>query len=211
MAMASPKRSTDTAGAASSRMMKSGLRPSRSFVQGAIEAMARTRAEKGHCTFAFTAPNRRAGTTYVVSLLADELVAQFDATVAVVPADALKNCDPKRLPQGFTEQSHKLWKAVPDETLEHMPDFALENVWISADAKNFDFILIDCPSLDFNPLALRWASEVDGVVLVLQAGETRLEQIDTAQRLLRSSPGRLAGMILNKRTYPIPKFLYKLL
>ena len=173
--------------------------------------MARVHAERGQCVFAFTAANRRAGATYVVNLLAEELVAQFDATVAVVPTEALKGCDPKRLPQGFTEQSPNLWTAVPDEALEHMPDFALENVWISPGPHNFDFVLVDCPALDTNPLALRWASEVDGVVLVIEAGETRLEQIVTAQRLLKTAAGRLVGIILNRRTYPIPRFLYKLL
>ena len=193
------------------RKKKSGLRPMRGFVQGAIETMARVHAERGRCVFAFTAPNRRAGTTYVVNLLAGELVSQFDATVAVVPAEALKGCDPKRLPQGFTEQSPNLWTAVPDETLEHMPDFALENVWISPGAQNFDFVLVDCPALDNSPQALRWASEVDGMLLVVEAGVTRVEQIETAQRLLQTSAGRLTGIILNRRTYPIPRFLYKLL
>ena len=173
--------------------------------------MARIRAERGRCEFAFAAPHRRAGTTYVVNLLAEELVAQFDAKVAVVPTEALKGCDPKRLPQGFTEQSPKLWTAVPDETLEHRPDFALENMWVSPGEHDFDFVLIDCPALDSNAQALRWAAEVDGLVLVVEAGVTRVEQIETAQRLLQSAAGRLAGTILNRRTYPIPKFLYKLL
>lgn len=188
-----------------------GPRPGPSFVQGVIEAMERIRAERGQCIFVFTAPNRKAGTTYVVNLVAEQLAMQIDATIAVVPTEALKGCDPKKLPQGYTEQGDKLWTAVPDETLNHMPDFALENVWISPGAHGFDFVLVDCPSLDSSPLALRWAAAVDGVVMVVEAGRTRVDQIETAQRLLKASAGRLQGLVLNRRTYPIPKFLYKIL
>ena len=190
---------------------KTGPQQSMSFIQGAIEAMARVRSGRGHCVFTFTSPHRKAGTSYVVNLIAEELASQFDAKVALVPTEALKGCDPKQLPQGFIEQSPNLWVAVPNEALNHMPDFAIENVWISPGAQGFDFVLIDCPSMEASPLALRWATETDGVVMVVQAGKTRVEQIETAQRLLQASTGRLEGLILNRRTYPIPKFLYKFL
>ena len=173
--------------------------------------MARVRAERGKCIFAVTAPNRHAGTSYVVNLLAMELASQFDAKVAVLPTECLKGCDPKHLPQGFTEQRPNLWTAVPDQTLEQMPDFALENVLISPGADNFGFVLVDCPALEANSQALRWTSGVDGVLLVVEAGKTRIGQIEKAQRLVQSSAGHLAGIILNRRRYPIPEFLYKFL
>ena len=194
-----------------SNKKKSSSRQSTSFVQGAIEAMERVRAEHGRCVFVFTAPSRKTGTTYVVNMIAEELTAQFDATIAVIPTEALKGCDPKKMPQGYVEQAPKLWAAVPDEALNHMPDFALESVWISPGANGFDFVLVDCPALEASPVALRWAAEVDGVVMVVQAGSTRIDQIESAQRLLQSSAGKLKGMILNRRTYPIPRFLYKIL
>ena len=193
------------------RQKKNTAHPAPSFLQGVIETMARMRAERGRCVIVFTAPNRRAGTSYVVKLLAEELASQCKSTVAVVPTEALKGCDPKHLPQGFVEQSHNLWTAVADQVLEQMPQFALENVWVSPGDHNFDYVLIDCPSLDSSAQALRWAATVDGVILVVQAGVTRIEQIDTAQRLLQTSSGHLAGIVLNRRTYPIPKFLYKIL
>ena len=193
------------------RPKTTSARPARAFVQGVIETMARMHAERGRCVIVFTAPNRRAGTSYVVQLLAEELASQFESTVAVVPTEALKGCDPKHLPQGFVEQSHNLWTAVADQALEQMPEFALENVWVSPGNHSFDYVLIDCPSLDSSAQALRWAATVDGVILVVQAGVTRIEQIETAQRLLQTSSGHLAGIVLNRRTYPIPKFLYKIL
>ena len=197
--------------AVSFKKKKTNMRKANAFVQSAVEILGRARAEKGRCVFVFTSAHRGAGTSFVVTLLAEELAAQFDSLVAIVPTDALKGCDAKKLPQGYTEQSQNLWTAVPDETLQHMPDFALENLWISPGAQTFDFILIDCPPLDASPLALRWGGETDGVFMVVQAGVTRVDQIETAQRLVQASTGTLSGMILNRRTYPIPKFLYKLL
>lgn len=191
----------------------SGPRPRRAYLQGVIETLARIHADQGRCVIVFTAPSRRAGTTYVVNLLAEELAAQFDATIGVIPTEALKGCEPKRLPQGFVQQSENLWTAISDQSLQQMPDFALGNVRISPGNQDpgFDFVLIDCPALDASALALRWASDVDGVLLVVEAGETRSEQIETAQRLLQTSTGQLTGLVLNKRTYPIPKFLYNIL
>jgi Mrp family chromosome partitioning ATPase len=173
--------------------------------------MARVRKQHGKSVFAVTAPHRRAGSSYVVNLLAGELASRLEATVAVMPAETLKGGDPKHLPQGFVEHSPGVWTAVPDQTLEQMPDFALENVWISPGANNFDFVLLDCPAIDGNSQVMRWTSWADGVLLVVEAGVTRINQIEAAERALETSGSRLEGIILNRRSYPIPNFLYKLL
>jgi Mrp family chromosome partitioning ATPase len=186
--------------------------PERVFLESVVETMARVHSTRGRSIFALTAASRRAGTSHVVNLLAEELVLQYEATVAIVPSEALKGGDPKRLPQGFIEHAPNIWTAVADQALEQMPDFALESVWVSPGAKNFDFILIDCPALDQNAQTLRWIDLADGVFLVVEAGVTRIAQIASAVRSLNSAPPRrLAGLILNRRTYPIPGFLYRLL
>lgn len=185
--------------------------PGQAYLQPAIEAMARVHAERNRAVFALTAPHRRAGTTYVVNLLAAELVRQFECTVAIVPPEALKGSDPGRLPQGFTEDSPGVWSAVPDKALEQLPDFALENIWISRGAADFDFVLIDCPALTSNSFAARFAYTVDGMFLVVEAGVTKVQQIRAAARSLTGTGSHLHGIVLNRRTYPIPKALYQLL
>jgi hypothetical protein len=182
------------------------------FLSNVIETMVRVRADRGRGVFALTAANRRAGTSYVVNVLAEQLALQLDATVAVVPTEAMKGVDPKRLPQGFIEHARNIWTAIPDQTLQHMPDFALENVWVSPGATNFDFVLIDCPAVAGSLQTLRWADASDGVFLVVEAGVTRSDEIEAAERALASVPGkRLKGIILNRRTYPIPNCVYNLL
>jgi Mrp family chromosome partitioning ATPase len=44
---------------------------------------------------------------------------------------------------------------------------------------------------------------------VVAAGETKRDQIVHAQKLLEILSCDVLGVILNKRTHPIPKFIYK--
>jgi len=185
--------------------------PARAFLDGVIDRMVRVRMERGAGVFAFAAPNRRTGTTHVVNLVAEELTQRYRCTVAVMPTAALRDSQPSQMPQGFLERSPGVWAAASDRELQHVPDFALEKVWISPTVKDFDFLLADCPALLTGPLAMRWTRSATGVFLVVAAGITPVNQIEEAQRLLRDSASRLDGIILNRRSYPIPELLYKLL
>jgi Mrp family chromosome partitioning ATPase len=72
----------------------------------------------------------------------------------------------------------------------------------------FAFVIIDTP-----PLALYGDANVlgqlaDGLVLVLEAGDTRRETARAVVDSLRSSKIQILGAVLNKRTFPIPQKLY---
>ena len=88
-------------------------------------------------------------------------------------------------------------------------EFYLKKV-ISPIKQDYDFILIDCPALTKSADAILVAPQTDGVFLVVAAGETRRSEIHRARALLREASGNLAGLVLNKRTYPVPKSLFKL-
>jgi len=53
------------------------------------------------------------------------------------------------------------------------------------------------------------ASSVDGVVVVVEAGQSRREEITNAQRTIEQAGGKFLGFVLNKRRYPVPEWLYK--
>ena len=55
------------------------------------------------------------------------------------------------------------------------------------------------------------AKMIDGVILVVAAGQTRRDQIEQARKLLESSACEVIGLVLNKRTYPIPGFISRIL
>ena len=86
-------------------------------------------------------------------------------------------------------------------------DTALDSV--DALRVSFDNILIDCRSLHASGDAAVLASSVDGVVVVVEAGRSRRDEILNAQRTIEQAGGKFLGFVLNKRRYPVPEWLYK--
>jgi len=74
---------------------------------------------------------------------------------------------------------------------------------------SFDNILIDCRSLTVSSDAAVLASSVDGIVVVVEAGRARRDEILNAQRTIETAGGKFLGFVLNKRQYPVPEWLYK--
>jgi Mrp family chromosome partitioning ATPase len=75
----------------------------------------------------------------------------------------------------------------------------------------FDHTILDCPSLRESGDLLSVAPFVDGVILVIEANQTRRDQLWQAEQSISAARGKLLGYILNKRTYEVPKWLYKIL
>jgi Mrp family chromosome partitioning ATPase len=73
----------------------------------------------------------------------------------------------------------------------------------------FDNILIDCRSLRGSSEAAMLSPSVDGVAVVVAAGQTRRDEILNAQRTIESAGGKFLGFVLNKRRYPVPEWLYR--
>lgn len=76
---------------------------------------------------------------------------------------------------------------------------------------HFDNIVVDCGAISrANDIATvaRWCN---GVVLVVEADRTRLDEIDHARMRIERVGGHLLGCVLNKRKYPIPGWLYRFL
>jgi len=74
---------------------------------------------------------------------------------------------------------------------------------------SFDNILIDCGSVADSTDAAMLGASVDGVVIVVDAGESRRDKILNAQRMIEAAGGKFLGFVLNKRRYPVPEWLYR--
>jgi len=74
---------------------------------------------------------------------------------------------------------------------------------------SFDNILIDCGSVADSTDAAMLGASVDGVVVVVDAGESRRDEIINAQRMIEAAGGKFLGFVLNKRRYPVPEWLYR--
>jgi len=74
---------------------------------------------------------------------------------------------------------------------------------------HFDWILFDSPPVTSYSDSVALARAVDGVVLVVQAEKTRWEVVQEIQGRLEHGGGRILGVVLNKRRFHIPNWLYK--
>ena len=74
---------------------------------------------------------------------------------------------------------------------------------------NADWVLLDCPASESCTVAGFLAPDMDGVVLVVEDGRARLEVVENARKSIKDRNGSVLGVVLNKRRYPIPEWLYK--
>ena len=75
----------------------------------------------------------------------------------------------------------------------------------------FDYSIIECPSLKVSGDLLSVAPFVDGVLLVIEANRTRREEPQQAEQSIAAAGGKLLGFILNKRTLEMPVWLDRML
>jgi Flp pilus assembly CpaE family ATPase len=71
-----------------------------------------------------------------------------------------------------------------------------------------DLIVIDAPPATRSPEGLALVSQVDGVVLVVEAECTRWPVAARTKESIVRSGGRVLGVVFNKRRLYIPAFLY---
>lgn len=77
--------------------------------------------------------------------------------------------------------------------------------------ERFRFVLIDsAPAVPFMDGCVL-ATAADGVVFVTESNRTRAEVVNRALDKLKSCDANVLGMVLNKRVFHIPQFLYRLL
>jgi protein-tyrosine kinase len=75
--------------------------------------------------------------------------------------------------------------------------------------KRYDLILIDSPPATLSPESLALSPRVDGVILVVEAETTRWMVAESVKDKIKKNGGNILGVVLNKRQYHIPEFIYK--
>ena len=181
-------------------------------------------------TVLFAAVSPGAGCSQVCLLVAEALRANVKGTVCLVEADFRSPALPSRL--GTTNHyglSDALLKDGPIRSFAK-PVHA-DNLWFLSSGsvtpdtpnllnsdrmkarfdelrKEFDYVLVDVPSLSRYSDATAVARITDGIVLVLEANATRKEAALKIIESLRNAQVPVLGAVLNKRTFPIPASLY---
>jgi len=75
--------------------------------------------------------------------------------------------------------------------------------------ERFQYVVVDAPSLQGCPESLVLSRKADGVIFVIESEQTRKRTAIWAKQQIEDSGGKLLGVVLNKRKYRIPSWLYK--
>jgi succinoglycan biosynthesis transport protein ExoP len=172
---------------------------------------------------AFTASAPGEGVSHVVNTLAKEIATHTQRRVLAVDSMGLRNLsvpDPHIISKQCSETQIEHLHTMPPVTEGLMGLHRLEqsNEWqsdpeyrlacLKALRWNFDYVLVDCPSVSVSPDVTTLASLVDGVAVVVAAGQTRRDQIRRTQKVIEQAGGNFLGFVLNQRSYPVPGWLF---
>jgi len=80
---------------------------------------------------------------------------------------------------------------------------------LSSYKRSYRFVVLDSPPVNEKSAALRLSSLVDGVILVVEAERTRWEAVRRVKEQLLQVKANILGIVLNKRRFPIPAFMYR--
>lgn len=187
---------------------------------------------------AFTSASVGEGVSHVTQLFAVELARHTGRRTLIVSAERMQtlgvedylqmpwNCHPTNIENVWmlpAKKSDRNKRVEADEdAVQDLPQRSfvvrvskggeqIDTGLDSVDAMRiaFDNILIDCRSLRVSSEAAVLSSSVDGVAVVVEAGQTRQDEIRNAQRTIENAGGKFLGFVLNKRRYPVPEWIYK--
>jgi Mrp family chromosome partitioning ATPase len=183
---------------------------------------------------AFTSASQGGGAGHVAQLFAVEIARHTGRRTLLIDSERLQslgvedylqmpwNCNPTNIDNLWMLPSKKSKNGSAQEDSQDLPkrsflmrvarqgeeiDTGLDSV--DALRVSFDNILIDCRSLNESADAAMLANSVDGVVIVVDAGESRRDEILNAQRTIETTGGNFLGFVMNKRQYPVPEWLYR--
>jgi hypothetical protein len=158
------------------------------------------------------------GATFVVDALARELAGQ--SRKRVLQADCSDLLNASSLPPSeiishcfYTDQAGRWRLTMPRANRGPralVPDGDPRDV-LRVLNSHFDFVLLDCAAVTAQGWLWQVASLLDDLFLVVAHEQTTRQQVRYAQQLIAQAGGRLSGCILNKRKYPVPGLIYRMI
>lgn len=170
---------------------------------------------------AFVSALQGEGTSYLVENLATEAARQASAKIAVLDMRQLLRRFEAEGHVSFAlkfEQARGHWVLADDKLPDGAPllqgglqgEFSARLVPLLLEArKQFDFILLDCPSFQESTLASELDVCLDGYVAVVGAAGARKQNIEQMTGVLRETRTPLLGWVLNRRRYAVPGWLHR--
>lgn len=181
--------------------------------------------DSGGIVVAISSPNPGEGVTYVARALLNEISkSEFNSVAGINTSllrklheptlEAIRNVSRPAYGSGGERRAITPRMGARAADIPHGP---WEGSWqyrrdcIDLLRSEFDYTIIDCPSLKASGDLLSVAPFVDGVILVVEANKTRRDEPRQAEQSITAAGGTILGCILNKRIYELPDWLDRLL
>ena len=92
--------------------------------------------------------------------------------------------------------------------LELLKSKALENFFQQL-LNDYDYVIVDSAPANAFPDAQILSGVLKEAALVVRSDKIPREAVAQAKKRVESGGGKVVGVVLNMRTYPIPNFLYR--
>jgi len=76
-------------------------------------------------------------------------------------------------------------------------------------ADKYQYVIVETPPINLYPETPLLVSLADGVILAIKAGVTSRETVQLATRKLELSGAKFLGLVLNRKQYHLPTWLYR--
>jgi Mrp family chromosome partitioning ATPase len=172
----------------------------------------------------FSAVEAGSGCTFVCTRTAEILANQLEEPVCLVHANFRSSGlnehfeidGNSKAPYGdewaFMTVADNLWLLSYKPATEDCPRLTslerFESI-IHELRREFTYVLIDAPPLNDYADAALFAKMADGLVMVVEANDTRRDTAQKAKDILDSHRVTILGAVLNNRTFPIPESVYR--
>jgi uncharacterized protein involved in exopolysaccharide biosynthesis len=192
---------------------------------GHDEAVAQAQGKPAGYCVAVTSALAGEGVSYLLSNLATEAARQASSRVAVLDMESLlrKFEAEENVSFGMKFNTQKLYWTLAlngdDASVvtgmrqggtQGQFSARLRPLLVEA-RKEFDYLFLDCPSFAESTLASELDICVDGYVAVVSAGQSRKQNLEQLAAVLKETRAPLLGYVLNRRRYPVPGWMHRLI
>ncbi len=145
------------------------------------------------------------GASTVAASIAASLARRARERVLLLDSAAIENASSNGTPHFAVSAFARNGDLVGTYDAKDLPDL------LGSLRRDFGFVVIDMPAVLRRAPHARLCHLIDGVILVVEAERVRWEVAQRAKGVLAESKAKLLGVVLNRRRFPIPGWLYRTL
>jgi len=174
-----------------------------------------------HVVFSAAQPNTDVG--LICDRVGRALALETSAEVAIVSRNSAPvETQPLQPHSGCSENTGikskssriaaNLWRVPQPSLREICHDAGMSRFWISSLAElqnDFEYLVIHGPAAGASSESVLLGQLADGIILVLEAHNTKRATARKIKETLEDSHSRILGTVLSERTFPVPQRLYR--